>query len=113
MARPRTNRGPREGSIYQRADGRWCAGIFDPVTQRRRYLYGATYEEAHHKLTKAKTDRQEGVPLAGKLLRVRPFLVTWLDDHTARNDRGVKPRTVESYRYLIEHHIAHECEAKC
>lgn len=113
MARARSNRGPGEGTIYQRKDGRWCAEIFDPVTKRRRPFYGATYEEAHRKLTKAKSDRLEGIPLAGKLLRVRPFLLTWLDDHKARNDKGIKPRTVESYRYLIERHIAHECNEVC
>jgi len=113
MTKPRRNRGPREGTIYQRKDGRWCGEIFDPVTKRRRQFYGASYDEAHRKLTKAKTDRQEGVPLAGKLLRVRSFLLAWLKEHQARNDRGIRPRTVESYRYLIERHIAHECGEKC
>lgn len=109
MARPRKNRGPREGTIFQRKDGRWQAALFDPVTQRRRFFYGRSYEAAHEKMIKAKADRHEGVPLAGRRLRVRAFLRTWLEARAAK----VRPRTLESYRYLIERHIAHECRETC
>ena len=108
MAR-RTNRGPREGTIYQRKDGRWAAEVRDPTTGRRRYLYGATYTDAHDAMTKAKTDAAAGVPLAGKRLRVRAFLLAWLKNR----EHKVRTRTAQSYRYLVEHHLAHECGAVC
>ncbi len=109
MARPRKKRGKGEGSIYERKDGRWCAALFDPTTQKRRYLYAPTREAVNEKLVAATAKRQQGVPLGDGRLRLGAFLAGWL----AARESKVKPRTMESYRYLVSTHIAHECRDEC
>lgn len=109
MARPRKKRGRNEGSIYPRQDGRWCAQLFDPTTQRRRYFYGPTRAVVADKLEEATSHRRDGIPLGDGRLRLGGFLLGWL---VARESK-VKPRTIESYRYLVSTHIAHECRDDC
>ena len=48
-----TKRGNREGSIYQRSDGRWVAQISLPgdsrIRRRRKSIYGRTRDEVRRK----------------------------------------------------------------
>ena len=49
-----------EGSVYQRADGRWCAKWKD-VRGSWRYLYRKSRTEARRALRQALKDRDEGI----------------------------------------------------
>ncbi len=55
--RRKRRRGPGEGSIVQRKDGRWQASIqigYNPETGRpkRKYFYGRTRKEVQEKINK-------------------------------------------------------------
>ena len=91
-----------------------AAGVARSLVPSQSVAGNSTALRTRRRITssKAKSDRQ-GVPLAGKLLRVRPFLLAWLDEHKARNDRGIKPRTVKELPLLDRRHLAHECDDKC
>jgi len=57
--RRKRRRGPGEGSIVQRKDGRWQASIqigYNPETgkPKRKYFYGATRKEVQEKSIKEK-----------------------------------------------------------
>jgi integrase-like protein len=100
-------RGHGEGSIYQRADGRWCATISlaGATTRRRRSFYGATRQKVANKLTKALSDRQQGLTLTGNRQTVEQFMISWLENSVRT---AVRPRTFESYELLSRVHIVPE-----
>ena len=57
-----------EGTIYQRADGRYEAAVFVPTlsgTRKRVRVYGRTREEARRKLTALQRQVDQGVPVSG------------------------------------------------
>ncbi len=70
-------RGNGEGSIYQRADGRWCAAI--SVGQRRRVLYGKTRREVAERLAALQQEATTGGLVDPSRLTVGEYLTTWLD----------------------------------
>ena len=106
MATKQKHRGHGEGSIYRRADGRWCAAI---STERdatgkvkRQYIYGLTRKQVADELTKALVDRQHGIPLDPTRQTTAQFLTHWLED-TVRG--RVALNTYEAYRTTIEKHL--------
>ncbi len=87
-------RGNNEGSIRQRADGRWEARISLPEGGRRS-LFGRTRAEVQQKLTAAMSDVQRGMPLPEGRLTLSRFLEQWID---AVVKTRVRPSTLERYR---------------
>lgn len=77
MARKR--RGPGEGGVYQRADGRWAAapslGFGPDGKRRRRVVYGRTKQEVLDKLREV--DPKGGAGSAAPT--VERFLASWLE----------------------------------
>lgn len=71
-------RGNREGSVYQRWDGRWAAA-FTIEGGRRKTLYGRTRQEVARKLARALSEQQAGIPPADERLRVGAYLSDWLE----------------------------------
>lgn len=67
-----------EGSIYKRADGRWCASITLPKGRRKHFL-GKDREEVAKQLTAAKKSRDDGVPAIVERQSVRQFMQSWLE----------------------------------
>jgi L-ascorbate metabolism protein UlaG (beta-lactamase superfamily) len=62
MEQTTTRRGHREGSIYQRKDGRWVAAIMlEPG--KRTYYYGKTYQEVVQRL-RAQQEQHEVLTIA-------------------------------------------------
>lgn len=102
-------RGQNEGSIYKRKDGRWAGAItlgYRPNGKRnRKPFYGATQKEVREKLTKAKRDVQQGLPLPAERLTVGQFLSQWLLD-TAK--ARVRARTYAGYKHHVEKHLVPE-----
>jgi integrase len=105
MARKR-NAG--EGSIFQRADGRWCAQLdlgWQNGKRVRKYIYGATAQEVQDQLLKARSDRAAGFPVAVERQTVGHFLVDWLQN-TVRP--SVRAATYRSYEQTIRNHLVPE-----
>jgi len=78
---PRTRahrRGNREGSIYQRSDGRWVACVTEP-SGRRVYRYARTRAAAAAKLAAALKAVKENNPLPPERETVASYLTRWLD----------------------------------
>jgi Phage integrase, N-terminal SAM-like domain len=97
-------RGNGEGTISRRKDGRWEARYTAQTANgpKRKVLYGKTREEVAKKLTKAMSDRDEGLVFDDENLRVEEFLNRWLNDSVRDN---VRPRTLDNYRLQVCQHI--------
>ena len=104
MARARRGRG--EGSVYKRADGKWCAmmsvGYAADGRRRRRTIFGATKGDVQEKMAAVQMSLLEGTFIEPSKLRVGPFLDRWLED-AARP--SVRPTTHASYAGIIKNHI--------
>jgi integrase len=105
MARKR-NAG--EGSIFRRADGRWCAQLdlgWENGRRKRKFYYGSTAAEVQEQLLKARSDHSRGVPVAVERQTVQQFLTDWLE-HTIRPN--ARPRSYESFEIIVRRHIVPE-----
>lgn len=104
---PRTRRGRGEGSIYQRADGVWCASVSAGYAadgrRRRRTVYGATKGEVQDKLRQCHVT---GVVQEARRLRVGDYLDRWLEN-TARPTlaRGTHVRYETIVKHQLKPHI--------
>jgi integrase len=97
-------RGNGEGSIAQRADGRWMARVSlggYGKTRRVDTLYGATRDEVAKALTKALRDKDTGKTLGRKAPKLSTFAETWM---TSAAD-ALKPSTCSFYRDHLDHHV--------
>jgi integrase len=99
-------RGQNEGSIFKRADGRWCAQVnlgYVNGRRKRKYYYGDTRKEVQEKLTQTLRDVQQGLPVPTERLTVERFLARWLEDSAKPT---VRPRTYETYQHRVTKHLA-------
>lgn len=104
----RKKRGPGEGSIFQRKDGRWVAELvlgYGPDGKRIvKRAYGRTRAEVSQWLAKVVADRHRGMPLEKPdRATVAQFLDRWLEDVVRHSCR---PSTYASYRQYVRNHIA-------
>jgi integrase len=98
-----SRRGRGEGSITQRKDGRWQAS-YTGSDGNRYYLYARRREDVASKLHGVLSDKAAGIHVVGgEPKTVADYLPAWLDEYGSR--RGLKPRTLQRYRGLIEHHL--------
>lgn len=99
---PKTRRrGPNEGTITKRKDGRWEARVSLDGGRRKCY-YAQSYEDALEKLTRARADRQNGIPIITERQTVKELLESWLEDYARPNvDLG----TYLSYRHQVDKHL--------
>ena len=79
-------RGPHEGSIYQRADGRWVASVSlgYGATRQRRVAYGKTRAEARQRLAELVQSVEDGTASASGSLTVARYLRDWLEGSRPR-----------------------------
>jgi integrase len=89
-----------EGTIYQRADGRWCAQL-TLDDGKRKTLYGTTSADVQRKLTAAKRDRDLGISAMGERQTVAHYLASWLEVQTHRLDVGTLTRYEQDVRLHI------------
>jgi integrase len=105
----RKRRDAGDGSIFERADGRWVARLklADGTT---RYFYGARRAEVKSRLVEAQRAVEDGKPLPSQRLTVAAYLEQWL---TALPATAVKPSTVDYYqRYVRKHLLTSEFASK-
>jgi integrase len=101
----RRRRGRGEGSIYQRADGRWAAALtigFRGGKRVRRQIYGTTRTEVQGKLNRVLTNLQDGLEPPPAKQTVKQFLEHWIE--TVAKPR-LRPRTYEGYKQHLEAHV--------
>lgn len=98
-------RGNNEGSIYERADGRWCGAVttgYANGKMRRKVVYGKTRAEARQKMAKVEQDIRQGVPVFTERQTVQQFLERWLEDCVKPTK---VPSTYKSYAGHVHHHF--------
>ena len=94
------------GSIRQRPDGRWEGRYSierDTGTgkQQQRSVYGKTQAEVRKRLQAITASIDDGVYTKPSKITVSAWLDLWLQEYTG----NVKPRTLESYRAIIDKHL--------
>ena len=104
----KTNRAPAgAGSISQRSsDKLWQGSVtvgVNPGTGRpvKKYVYGKTQGEAQKKLDALKADIARGEYREPSGMTVGQWFDTWAEEYLG----SVRPGTVESYKYHINHNI--------
>jgi integrase len=96
-----------EGTIFQRADGRWCGAgyvLAADGTRKRIYVYGITRREAADKLATKLADSNRGLVVAADPnLTVGDYLTAWLTGVARHRLRATTYVTYESLirRFLI------------
>jgi integrase len=102
----RKRRGRGEGSIYQRADGTWCAtysaGYNADGKRIRRTVFGGTKEQVRDKLARVQTSKLDGTLAEPSKLRLAAYLDRWVED-AARPT--IRLATYVSYQGIIRNHI--------
>lgn len=80
MARAK-RRSNREGSIWQRQDGRWTGAAYVLTTSgalKRVYVYGRTRDEVHVRLVQLQDGSARGIPRPVRGWKVGEYLDYWL-----------------------------------
>src|SRR5450759_1773808 len=98
-------RGPNEGTIRERADGRWEARVLvtEPDGRRvRRSLLGPTRTQVRDKLRDALRAEATGRSMPSDRLTVGVFLHQWLEDTVRPSTR---PSTYSSYASIVRLHL--------
>lgn len=101
-ARKRAN---GEGTIAKRADGRYVAAAFVPVTgggRRRVFVYGRTRADARIRLDDLLRQASDGIPRARERQTVGTYLDYWLE-HVVKPERRVT--TYKGYETMVRVHI--------
>lgn len=95
-------RANNEGTIYQRADGRWVAQVSEihEGKVRRVSRYAKTQGEARKKLTELKQRQDAGRKVIFANCTLREWLTYWLDNHVKPNR---SPATYASYHGVLKH----------
>ena len=88
------------GSVYKRADGRWCASA--KVSGKRKYIYGSTRGAVRKKLSAAQRAVEDGLRVPGDLQKLGAYLNRWLADVAAAT---VRASTHIRYRELLAGHV--------
>jgi hypothetical protein len=94
------HRGHGEGTIYQRADGRWCAQL-SLDGGKRKTLYGRTRQDVARRLAETLRDRDKGLPIPGERQTVEQYLADWL----RVKQQQIEPSSLERYSALVRLHI--------
>ncbi len=100
-----TRRGPQEGTIYQRKDGRWATGVhmgYQDGRRVRKWVIGHTRAEVAAKLAPVLKARDERRPVPNQRERLGPFLRRWLDEIAKPT---IRASTYDSYDDILRLHL--------
>ncbi|HEY4001311.1 MAG TPA: site-specific integrase [Candidatus Xenobia bacterium] len=107
MAKKNTGRrGHGEGSITQRKDGRWVGRLdlgYENGKRKVKDFYGQTQKEVVDKLTKARRDLQQGLPVAVERQTVGGFIEEWLT--RGPELLNIRPSTHNSYCFVARSYL--------
>ena len=100
-----SKRGRSEGTIRERADGRWegrvLLGVRNCKTQRPSF-YAKTRQEAQKKIAEAVRTFEQGTFVPSTAQTVESYLKEWLEKTVKPS---VRPATHRSYSHLVTFHI--------
>lgn len=94
-----------EGTIYQRADGRWTGALYVTTTDNKRtrtYVYGKTRAEVHEKLTERIRAERRGIRTPHQRWTVGGYVTYYLE--TIARPK-LRPGTLEDYRAIARNHL--------
>ncbi len=99
-----SRRGNGEGTITRRKDGRWEARYYVPTVNgtKRKTLYGRTQAEVRVKLTKALSDRIDGIVYDDENMTVGEYLDVWLKGSVCAS---VRRSTYDRDTNLVNNHV--------
>ena len=100
-----TRRGPNEGSIYERWDGRWAASVhigYEDGRRVRKHVMGHSRDEVKDKMAALLRAHEEKRPIPSQREKVGPFLRRWLDDVAKPTLRA---STYNSYDDILVGHL--------
>jgi integrase len=99
-----SRRGNGEGTITRRKDGRWEARYYVPTVNgtKRKVIYGKTQAEVRDKLTKALSDRIDGIVYDDENMTVGEYLDVWLKGSVYGS---VRQSTYDRDTNLVNNHI--------
>ena len=103
---PRKQRGHGEGSIYQRANGQWCAtitiGYNNDGKRKRRTVFGDSKQEVQDKLRGLANNASHLHGIDAQRVKVGDYMDRWLKDAAKLR---VRPTTYANYERVIKNHI--------
>ena len=100
-----TRRGPDEGSIYERWDGRWAGSVhigYEDGRRVRKHVMGRTRSEVTDKMAALMRAHEEKRPIPNQREKVGPFLRRWLDEVAKPTLRA---STYDSYDDILRLHL--------
>lgn len=100
-----TRRGPNEGSIHERWDGRWAGSVhigYEDGRRVRKHVMGHSRAEVKEKMDALMRAHQEKRPIPSQREKVGPFLRRWLDE-VARPT--LRASTYDSYDDILRGHL--------
>jgi integrase len=100
-----SRRGNKEGSIYQRNDGRWVSVIdlgYRNGKRHRKSIYGETRKEVGEKLTRELRSQQLGIPASSERITVKDWLMSWL---RLQEPPARKPKAYTAYENHVRLHL--------
>lgn len=86
-----SRRGPGEGSIYERWDGRWAGSVhfgYEDGRRVRKHVMGHTRAEVKDKMAALMRAHDEKRPIPDQRMKLGPFLRRWLDEVAKPNIRA-------------------------
>ena len=98
-------RGHGEGSIHERADGRWAGVVelgWENGKRRRKYCYGKTRREVAEKMTRLLATQQQGLSPTDERQRVGAYLTWWA---TEVMPTQVRPSTRVRHQCIVRLHL--------
>lgn len=97
-------RGNGEGSISRRKNGGWMAqyAVHTGEGRKRKTIYGKTRAEVATKLSRALSDREDGLNFDAGRLTVGEYLERWLEDSVKDT---VRPSTYQRHEELTKLHL--------
>jgi integrase len=94
-----------EGSVTQRADGRWMVRVTDPTTGKRRAAYFRTEGEARRAVARMMVKAERGEVVLAKGATLRTWVAEWLPERAGRRRRE---STVAAYAYRLRTYVLPE-----
>lgn len=107
MARKRTRRPNRTGTVFRRKDGRWQGSVYlgtDPQTgrEKKKIFYGQSEEEVKEKLRKFIAMRELGLCAEESNTTLEQWLDLWLEQYAKPR---IRPTTYNNYEMIVRVHI--------
>lgn len=99
-----TRRGAGEGTIRQRADGRWEAR-YRTRDGKRRSVFASTRRDVQEELRRALDNASKGITPADGRLTTKAYLEMWIRNSVRPR---LRPTTADSYAWIVEKYLTPE-----